>query len=75
MTALTFARAKDSVLIGLASLLVAILGSLLRGQTQANATLAEVKKDIAVIATEGRRDREELADIKQRVRALEARLK
>lgn len=68
---LSWLNAKNALVLSIGGLLVAFLGFLLAGQTQANATLAEVRKDIAVIAAETKRDREEFAELKERVRALE----
>ena len=71
---LTWGRTKDALVVGIGAALVALLGFLLKGQSEASATLAEVKRDIAIIATESKRDREEVSDLKARVRDLETRV-
>lgn len=70
---LSWGKTKDALVIAIGGLLVAFLGVLARGQAEANSSLAEVKRDIAVILVEKQRDREEMLEMKDRLRALEAR--
>lgn len=76
-TGLTWDKAKDGLVLFIGTGLLALLGYLANGVATANASLAEVKKDIAVILAEKQRDREELMEIKRefgaRIYALEAR--
>lgn len=55
---LTWRKAKDSIVVGLAGLVVMLLGLLLKGHIEMNAALMEIKKDIAVIESKRHRDRD-----------------
>ncbi len=70
-TDLSWNRAKDLIVIGIGTLLILILGYMANGLAAANASLGEVKRDIAVLVAEKARDREELTELKDRVRTLE----
>jgi len=70
---LSWAKAKDAIVVGIGGLIVIALGFLLSGQAESNRALGEVRKDIAVLATEGKRDRDDVTDLKNRVRAIEQR--
>lgn len=76
-TGLTWDKTKDGLVLFIGTSLLALLGYLANGVASANASLAEVKKDIAVILAEKQRDREELIELKRefgaRIHALEAR--
>lgn len=72
-------------MVGVGALLIAALGILIKsqiesnaiiikGQAENNAILGEVKRDVAVLSSETRRDREEMAELKGRVKTIEARL-
>ena len=70
---LSWQKTKDSLVLGIGAVLIVILGYLAAGLATANASLAEVKRDIAVLVAEKQRDREELAEVKERLRTLETR--
>jgi predicted fused transcriptional regulator/phosphomethylpyrimidine kinase len=68
---LTWGKTKDGILMGVGALLVSLLLFILKGQAESNATLAEVKRDLAVYSSESKRNREDVADLQGRVRSLE----
>lgn len=70
---LSWQKTKDTLVLGIGGVLIVILGYLAAGLATANASLAEVKRDIAVLVAEKQRDREELAEVKERLRTLEKR--
>jgi Tfp pilus assembly protein PilN len=70
---LSWQKTKDSLVLGIGAVLIVILGYLATGLATANASLGEVKRDIAVLVAEKQRDREELAEVKERLRTLETR--
>lgn len=70
---LSWTKAKDTIVLGIGGCLILILGYLATGLAAANASLAEVKRDIAVLVAEKQRDREEMAEIKERLHTLEQR--
>ncbi|MEN6301667.1 MAG: hypothetical protein ABFD96_03040 [Armatimonadia bacterium] len=70
---LSWQKTKDSLVLGIGAVLIVILGYLATGLATANASLGEVKRDIAVLVAEKQRDREELAEVKERLRTLEIR--
>ena len=70
---LSWQKTKDSLVLGIGAVLIVILGYLATGLAAANASLGEVKRDIAVLVSEKQRDREELAEVKERLRTLETR--
>ena len=77
---LTWSKAKDYIVLGIGGLLVTVLALLLRGQAASNATLAEVRMDLAVLAARAQRDREDaqrdhadISDLKARMRVVEER--
>lgn len=72
---LTWSKAKDSIVVGIGALIVMALGFLLSGQAESNKALGQVQKDIAVLTSETRRDREDVSDLKGRVRDLETSVK
>jgi hypothetical protein len=74
---LTWERAKDGLVIGLASLIVFYLGSMFKEinnrQIETNTALAELKKDIAVLSANRVNDCEDLRDLQDRIKVLEKR--
>ena len=70
---LSWQKTKDTIVLGIGGMLIVILGYLAAGLATANASLAEVKRDVAVLVAEKQRDREELAEVKERLRTLETR--
>ena len=68
---LSWQKTKDALVLGIGGMLIVILGYLAAGLATANASLAEVKRDVAVLVAEKQRDREELAEVKERLRTLE----
>ena len=70
---LSWEKTKSSLVLGIGASLVAFLGILAKGQADANASLGEVKRDIAVLLAEKQRDREEMKEVKDRLRVLESK--
>ena len=70
---LSWQKTKDALVLGIGGTLIVILGYLAAGLATANASLAEVKRDIAVLVAEKQRDREEIAEVKERLKLLETR--
>lgn len=71
---LSWDKTRDAIVLGVGALLVGALGILIRGQTESNTVLGEVKRDLAVLSSETRRDREEVTELKGRVKIIEVRL-